>query len=75
MPEEGIYLEGAITIGLFYFLIMGVGIWAAKKKMLDTSEVETMNAGRRLGFFVGYMTLVGTWAGGGYFVGMWTTIW
>ncbi|KAF6213405.1 hypothetical protein GE061_011127 [Apolygus lucorum] len=48
---------------------MGVGVWAAKKKMVDNSEVETMNAGRRLGFFVGMMTLVGTWAGGGYFVG------
>uniref|UniRef100_A0A0A9Z518 High-affinity choline transporter 1 n=1 Tax=Lygus hesperus TaxID=30085 RepID=A0A0A9Z518_LYGHE len=64
-----LFLEGALTIFLFYFLIMGVGVWAAKKKMVDNSEVETMNAGRRLGFFVGMMTLVGTWAGGGYFVG------
>ncbi|BES92593.1 solute carrier family 5 (choline transporter), member 7 [Nesidiocoris tenuis] len=64
-----LFLEGAITIFLFYFLIMGVGVWAARKKMVDNSEVETMNAGRRLGFFVGLMTLVGTWAGGGYFVG------
>ncbi|XP_046391877.1 high-affinity choline transporter 1 isoform X2 [Ischnura elegans] len=63
-------VAGLISIILFYVLILGVGIWAARKKQSgNDSEEEVMLAGRSIGLFVGIFTMTATWVGGGYING------
>ncbi|CAG9860190.1 unnamed protein product [Phyllotreta striolata] len=65
-----INITGIISIILFYILILGVGIWAARKKEDgNDSEEEVMLAGRNIGLFVGIFTMTATWVGGGYING------
>lgn len=65
-----INIAGVISIVLFYLLILGVGIWAARKKEAgNDSEEEVMLAGRSIGLFVGIFTMTATWVGGGYING------
>ncbi|CAD6233859.1 GSCOCG00007354001-RA-CDS [Cotesia congregata] len=65
-----INIAGVVSIGLFYVLILGVGIWAARKKEAgNDSEEEVMLAGRSIGLFVGIFTMTATWVGGGYING------
>ncbi|XP_051166168.1 high-affinity choline transporter 1 [Leptopilina boulardi] len=65
-----INIAGVISILLFYILILGVGIWAARKKEAgNDSEEEVMLAGRSIGLFVGIFTMTATWVGGGYING------
>ncbi|XP_060526404.1 high-affinity choline transporter 1 [Cylas formicarius] len=65
-----INIAGVISIILFYILILGVGIWAARKKEAgNDSEEEVMLAGRNIGLFVGIFTMTATWVGGGYING------
>ncbi|KAK9692525.1 Sodium:solute symporter family [Popillia japonica] len=65
-----INVAGVISIILFYILILGVGIWAARKKESgNDSEEEVMLAGRNIGLFVGIFTMTATWVGGGYING------
>ncbi|KDR16364.1 High-affinity choline transporter 1, partial [Zootermopsis nevadensis] len=65
-----INIAGIISIVLFYVLILGVGLWAARKKQSgDDSEEEVMLAGRSIGLFVGIFTMTATWVGGGYING------
>lgn len=53
-------VSGVISIVLFYLLILGVGIWAARKKQAgNDSEEEVMLAGRSIGLFVGIFTMTG----------------
>jgi high affinity choline transporter 7 len=55
-----INIAGIISIVLFYILILGVGLWAARKKQSgDDSEEEVMLAGRSIGLFVGIFTMTG----------------
>lgn len=55
-----INISGVISIALFYLLILGVGIWAARKKQAgNDSEEEVMLAGRSIGLFVGIFTMTG----------------
>nr|XP_023024357.1 high-affinity choline transporter 1 [Leptinotarsa decemlineata] len=65
-----INIAGIISIILFYILILGVGIWAGRKKEEgNDSEEEVMLAGRNIGLFVGIFTMTATWVGGGYING------
>lgn len=65
-----INIAGFVSIVLFYILILGVGIWAARKKEAgNDSEEEVMLAGRSIGLFVGIFTMTATWVGGGYING------
>ena len=65
-----INVAGVVSIVLFYMLILGVGIWAARKKEAgNDSEEEVMLAGRSIGLFVGIFTMTATWVGGGYING------
>ncbi|GLV45387.1 Choline transporter [Carabus blaptoides fortunei] len=65
-----INVAGIISIILFYILILGVGIWAGRKKEAgNDSEEEVMLAGRSIGLFVGIFTMTATWVGGGYING------
>lgn len=55
-----INISGIISVVLFYLLILGVGIWAARKKSAgNDSEEEVMLAGRSIGLFVGIFTMTG----------------
>lgn len=57
-----INISGVISIVLFYLLILGVGIWAARKKQAgNDSEEEVMLAGRSIGLFVGIFTMTGNY--------------
>ncbi|CAH1104314.1 unnamed protein product [Psylliodes chrysocephalus] len=65
-----INVAGVISIIIFYVLILGVGIWAGRKKEEgNDSEEEVMLAGRNIGLFVGIFTMTATWVGGGYING------
>uniref|UniRef100_A0A336MDH6 CSON000055 protein n=1 Tax=Culicoides sonorensis TaxID=179676 RepID=A0A336MDH6_CULSO len=65
-----INIAGVVSIVLFYLLILGVGIWAGRKKEAgNDSEEEVMLAGRNIGLFVGIFTMTATWVGGGYING------
>ena len=56
-----INIAGVISIIIFYVLILGVGIWAGRKKEAgNDSEEEVMLAGRNIGLFVGIFTMTGT---------------
>lgn len=55
-----INIAGVVSISLFYALILGVGIWAGRKKEEgNDSEEEVMLAGRSIGLFVGIFTMTG----------------
>jgi len=69
---EEINMTGLMSIIMFYLLILGVGMWAARKKSNVegvSEEEETMLAGRNIGMFVGIFTMTATWVGGGYING------
>lgn len=55
-----INIAGIVSIVVFYLVILGVGIWAAKKQPegADDSE-DVMLAGRSIGVFVGIFTMTG----------------
>lgn len=60
-------IPGVVGIVVFYILILGVGIWAARKSkkqsQLATSHMthteDVMLAGRDIGLFVGVFTMTG----------------
>ena len=52
-----INIVGVVSIVLFYLLILGVGLWAARKR--QQGEEEAMLAGRSIGMVVGTFTLTG----------------
>ncbi|XP_071793524.1 high-affinity choline transporter 1-like [Asterias amurensis] len=60
---------GVAGIIVFYLLILGVGLWAARKSKGSTDPEETMLAGRNIGVFVGIFTMTATWVGGGFING------
>ncbi|XP_019644004.1 PREDICTED: high-affinity choline transporter 1-like isoform X1 [Branchiostoma belcheri] len=66
-------IPGIIAIVIFYLLILGIGLWAARrgaKKNPDGPESEdVMLAGRDIGLVVGMFTMTATWVGGGYING------
>eukprot|EP00058_Branchiostoma_floridae_P017811 XP_002603300.1 hypothetical protein BRAFLDRAFT_119704 [Branchiostoma floridae] len=66
-------IPGIIAIVVFYLLILGIGLWAARRgaqKNPDGPESEdVMLAGRDIGLVVGMFTMTATWVGGGYING------
>ncbi|XP_044163337.1 high-affinity choline transporter 1-like [Acropora millepora] len=62
-----INIPGLIAIIVFYLVIVGVGIWAARRR--KNNEEETMLAGRSIGGIIGTFTMTATWVGGGYING------
>uniref|UniRef100_A0A672J6W0 Uncharacterized protein n=1 Tax=Salarias fasciatus TaxID=181472 RepID=A0A672J6W0_SALFA len=66
---------GLVSIGLFYIIILGTGIWASRKSKHEEkkspgnrSEVA-MVGGRNLNIWVSIFTMTATWVGGGYILG------
>lgn len=54
----GVFVPGLIGIGVFYLLILGIGLWAGRKAK-NQSEDEMLLAGRNLGVVIGTLTLIG----------------
>ncbi|XP_029135218.2 high affinity choline transporter 1-like isoform X2 [Labrus bergylta] len=66
---------GLVSIGVFYMIVLGTGIWASRKSKREEkkctgkrSEV-TMVGGRNLNIWVSIFTMTATWVGGGYILG------
>ncbi|XP_045928613.1 high-affinity choline transporter 1-like [Micropterus dolomieu] len=64
-----------LSIGVFYVIVLGTGIWASRKSKREEkkctgnrSEV-TMVGGRNLNIWVSIFTMTATWVGGGYILG------
>ncbi|XP_046359604.1 high-affinity choline transporter 1-like [Haliotis rufescens] len=67
-----IHIPGLIAIILFYVLILGVGLWAARKSKQTGATADSedvMLAGRNIGVLVGIFTMTATWVGGAYING------
>ncbi|XP_068442756.1 high-affinity choline transporter 1-like [Clinocottus analis] len=67
---------GLLSIGVFYILILAMGIWASRKSKREEkkctgkrSEV-IMVGGRDLNIWVSICTMTATWVGGGYILGI-----
>lgn len=65
---------GAISIAVFYVIILVVGLVAARKGKKAQAEGSTSSeahllAGRSIGLIVGTFTMTATWVGGGYING------
>ena len=54
-----INIGGLVAIIVFYLIILGIGLWAARRRKEGHAEEETMLAGRSIGYFVGTFTLTG----------------
>ncbi len=50
-------IVGVVAIVVFYKLILGIGLWAARRR--KEGEEEAMLAGRSIGMVVGTFTLTG----------------
>ncbi|OWF52992.1 high-affinity choline transporter 1-like [Mizuhopecten yessoensis] len=67
-----IHVAGLVSIILFYLLILGVGLWAARKSKSTGQDADSENvmlAGRNIGLVVGVFTMTATWVGGGFING------
>lgn len=61
--------DALIGLAVFYLAILGVGLWASKKKEGDQSTDNMFLAGRNMPLWLGVFTLTATWVGGGYING------
>ena len=52
-----INIPGLIAIIVFYLVIVGIGIWAARRR--KNNAEETMLAGRSIGLIIGTFTMTG----------------
>ena len=50
-------IAGVVAIVVFYLIILGIGLWAARRR--KEGEEEAMLAGRSIGMVVGTFTLTG----------------
>lgn len=52
-------MVGIVAVIVFYILILGVGLWAARKSRGETDSENVMLAGRNIGILVGVFTMTG----------------
>ena len=58
--KMSVHYLGIFSIVFFYLLILGVGMWAARKSKGGSSDSEeVMLAGRNIGLLVGVFTMTG----------------
>ncbi|XP_056019601.1 high-affinity choline transporter 1-like isoform X2 [Ostrea edulis] len=62
-------VPGLISVIIFYFVILVIGLWAARRTKGETNSENVMLAGRDIGAFVGVFTTTATWVGGGFING------
>lgn len=55
----GVHVVGIVAVIVFYILILGVGLWAARKSRGETDSENVMLAGRNIGILVGVFTMTG----------------
>ncbi|XP_030004188.1 high affinity choline transporter 1-like [Sphaeramia orbicularis] len=66
---------GLLSIGVFYIIVLGTGIWASRKakreekKCTESRSEVAMVGGRNLNILVSIFTMTATWVGGGYILG------
>ncbi|XP_040886597.1 high affinity choline transporter 1-like [Toxotes jaculatrix] len=66
---------GLLSIGVFYMIVLGTGIWASRKskheekKCTGNRSEVAMVGGRNLNIWVSIFTMTATWVGGGYILG------
>ncbi|XP_029318307.1 high affinity choline transporter 1-like [Cottoperca gobio] len=66
---------GLISIGVFYLIVLGTGIWASRKAKHESKKCSgkisevAMVGGRNLNLWVSIFTMTATWVGGGYILG------
>ncbi|XP_033481092.2 high-affinity choline transporter 1-like [Epinephelus lanceolatus] len=69
-------IPGVIAVALFYVLILGTGVWAAKKskkaeRKSHGGKTEVVLLGdRNINLLVGIFTMTATWVGGGFILGI-----
>ncbi|KAK6169314.1 hypothetical protein SNE40_020392 [Patella caerulea] len=61
-------IPGLISVIVFYMLILGIGILAAKKAVQSTAA-DVLVAGRNMGLIVSFFTMTATIVGGAYING------
>lgn len=71
---------GLLSIGIFYIIVLGIGIWASIKSRNEErkctgkrSEIAVVG-GRNLNIVVSIFTMTATWVGGGYILGTAETV-
>ncbi|CAN9510799.1 unnamed protein product [Ophioblennius macclurei] len=69
-------VAGVAAVVVFYLLILGTGLWAARKARSaerksggDRTEVVLLG-GRNISLLVGVFTMTATWVGGGFILGV-----
>uniref|UniRef100_A0A8C4FDN7 High-affinity choline transporter 1 n=1 Tax=Dicentrarchus labrax TaxID=13489 RepID=A0A8C4FDN7_DICLA len=69
-------IPGVVAVVLFYILILGTGVWAARKSRKaerkshgDRTEVVLLGD-RNISLLVGIFTMTATWVGGGFILGV-----
>nr|XP_046259047.1 high-affinity choline transporter 1-like [Scatophagus argus] len=69
-------IPGVVAVVLFYMLILGTGVWAARKSRKaerkgqgDRTEVVLLGD-RNISLLVGIFTMTATWVGGGFILGV-----
>ncbi|KAJ4921067.1 hypothetical protein JOQ06_026038 [Pogonophryne albipinna] len=66
---------GLVSIGVFYIIVLGTGIWASRKSKREEKKCSgnrsevAMVGGRNLNIYVSIFTMTATWVGGGYIMG------
>ncbi|KAM3588324.1 uncharacterized protein V6R79_026443 [Siganus canaliculatus] len=66
---------GLLSIGVFYLIVLGTGIWASRKSKHEEKKCKgnrseiAMVGGRNLNICVSIFTMTATWVGGGYILG------
>ncbi|KAM9847702.1 high-affinity choline transporter 1-like isoform 2-T2 [Aulostomus maculatus] len=70
-----INIPGVIMMAVFYFLVLGTGVWASfkskrvKKKSTATEMEMALLGNRSISWVVGIFTMIATWVGGAFIVG------
>ncbi|XP_033984812.1 high-affinity choline transporter 1-like [Trematomus bernacchii] len=69
-------IPGVVAVVIFYILILGTGVWAARKSRKaerkshgDRTEAVLLG-GRSISLPVGIFTMTATWVGGGFIMGL-----
>uniref|UniRef100_A0A4W5K8S6 High-affinity choline transporter 1-like n=1 Tax=Hucho hucho TaxID=62062 RepID=A0A4W5K8S6_9TELE len=69
-------IPGVVAMAVFYLLVLGTGLWAARKSRAmekkstgDKTEIALLGD-RNIGLLVGIFTMTATWVGGGFIVGI-----
>ncbi|GAA6225183.1 high affinity choline transporter 1-like [Lates japonicus] len=66
---------GLLSIGVFYIIVLGTGVWASRKSKREEKKCTgnlseiAMVGGRNLNVWVSIFTMTATWVGGGYILG------